>query len=77
MTFEQAFSTLREFGGRMKRLSYPEIDYFIDRNKNILLSYDYSNDLGLNDRTDEAQIWGKDLLEDDWEVDLEGCWKDQ
>ena len=37
MKFETALSTIREFGGRMKRISYPEVDYFIDRNKNVLL----------------------------------------
>ena len=76
MKFEQAFSTIREYGGRMKRLSYPEVDYFIDKDKNTLMSYEYYENLNDQDRLDEAQIWGKDLMDEDWEVDLNGCWKD-
>jgi hypothetical protein len=76
MKFEQAFSTIREFGGRMKRLSYPEVDYFIDKNDNILMTYDHYENLADDERIDEAHIWGKDLMEEDWEVDINSCWKD-
>lgn len=76
MNFESALSTIREFGGKMKRISYPEIDYIIDMNKNILMSYDEYADLTDTEKLDEAQIWGKDIMANDWEVDISGCWKD-
>ena len=76
MKFEQAFSTIREYGGRMKRASYPEVDYYIDREKNILMSYDNYNDLEEYDRLDEARLWGTDMMGEDWEVDTEGRWED-
>lgn len=77
MKFESALSTIREFGGRIKRVSFPEIDYFIDTKQNILMHHDYDEDLGINEKIDEAQLWGSDLLADDWEVDTDGTWKDQ
>lgn len=77
MKFELAFSTIREYGGYMKRMSYPNVSYFIDSKENILKSNNYY----MEDETqiyysDDALIYGSEIMAEDWEVDIEGCWKD-
>lgn len=76
MKFELAFSTIREFGGYMKRLSYPELDYYIDTKNNVLKSIKHNDDEYEKPIDDDALVFGSDIMAEDWDVDLRGCWKE-
>ena len=77
MKFDMAFATIREYGGKMKRMSFPQMEYFIDSQKNRLMCSNNQYYIDQQHRIKDATIYSDEILLDDWEVDLEGCWKDQ
>lgn len=80
MFFEDALKTIRVNGGYMYRLKQPENCYYIHHETKTLRT-NFSETIDDIDRYDDvssgAVFFGSELVYDDWEVDLNGCWKDQ
>jgi len=81
MYFEEALASVRKFGGYMYRtIDADKIKYSINGFDNTLMrTYNsrFSKDKDFKFKEEAVKILGVDIIANDWEVDLTGCWKDQ
>lgn len=71
MTFEDAFLNIKKYGGRIRRAKYPNFELTI--HNGILFTVIYDEDTNQPFLQTEINLSTKDLMADDWEVNLIGA----
>lgn len=69
MDFETALSTMKKYGGRIRRSKYPNFELTL--NNGILFTLVYDGDDKPTLET-EINVSTKDIMAEDWEVNLIG-----
>lgn len=70
MTFEDALTTMKKYGGRIRRSAYPDFELTIVNG--ILFTIVYDEEYFQPKVETEIHISTKDILADDWEVNILG-----
>lgn len=70
MTFENALSTMKKYGGRIRRSVYPDFELTIING--ILFTVIYDEEVNNVNVETEIHISTKDILAEDWEVNILG-----
>lgn len=69
MNFINALQTIQKYGGHIRRLSFPATQVFINDNNLYFIEYDNEQEKNI---ISEAVLSGKDIMAEDWEVNLLG-----
>jgi len=81
MYYEEAISVIKKNGGFMYRtIDVDMVRYYIDGyNNKFMKAFNsrFESDRNFNIHQEVDRILGADLVADDWQVDLNGCWKEQ
>lgn len=75
MNFEEALKTIRKFGGYMYRKSNLEHCFYLNEESNTIYQKNVHNIK--NEFSEPAIFSSMDIMNNDWEVNLSGCWVDQ
>lgn len=71
MTFENALTTMKKYGGRIRRSAYPDFELTIINGILFTVIYDDEDPLNIKVET-EIHVSTKDILSEDWEVNIIG-----
>lgn len=71
MTFEDAFLNMKKYGGRIRRAKYPNFELTIVNGILFTIIYEEENQKPLLET--EIHVSTRDLMADDWELNLIGA----